>query len=364
MSQGDHKETLTGIMNRIHDEDPSFWPYGLSMRHLDGGAWLVRKSATLEPIGFLGWQERSENMKKIGYYAVGILPEFRGKGFAKQAVASLLAEKAPTVDNVRAMIADHNAPSLALASALGVPVKLVKSAGVWPAVKGFAKNPWTLSTLGALGYDAAIEQKTQHAENPGGGFDAGKWLSGLAPQNDGLRTIMLGLNTGLMRTGAPLMKNPATVPLGMGILGSIPAKDMLLQGLGVLPVIGQAAGRHALPTDAGTQGMGTGAKVALGTGAAALAALLGSSIYNGNRQTKAAEEAVQREQGGKIRVTLPTKNPGDQETQLEMPINNVSFSNALMQNLHRDIRRRLRTETAARTYRRVAGGGSTPTIAY
>lgn len=362
MSQDANSRVLSEVLDKIHLENPSYWPYGLSRRHLDGGAWLVRKSATHEPVGFVGWQERPENGKKVGYYAVGILPEHRGYGFAKHAVASLLAEKSATVDTVRAMIADHNSPSIALARSLGVPTMLIKTAAPGAGLIGrvggkLTQYPWTLSTLGALGYDAALEQRHQSATHPGEGFSFTDWAKALNPGNDAMRTAQLLLNTGIIRTGAPMLANKSTVAGGIGALGGMIWKDLGLQGLGAMPSLQAAANRHAQPAeDAG--GMGTGAKVGMGIGAAALAALVGSSIYNNNRRTQVAEDTMRRDQNGKIRVTLPTKNPGDQETQLEMPIQNVELSNTLMTSLRRDLRRRLRSESAARTFRRPGSGSA------
>jgi len=60
--------------------------------------------------------------------------------------------------------------------------------------------------------------------------------------------------------------------------------------------------------------------------------------------------------GGKIRVTLPTRKPGDHETTVEVPMENIGLPNTLFTNIRRDTKRRLRTETEARTMRRGPGG--------
>jgi RimJ/RimL family protein N-acetyltransferase len=110
-------------MKQIYDEDPSYWPHGLDINGFDGGAYLVRQASTGRPVGFVGWQERNEDFKKVGSYAVGILPEFRGNGMAKKAISNLLREKSAGVDKVKACVCPHNKPSLSLAEALGVPVQ-------------------------------------------------------------------------------------------------------------------------------------------------------------------------------------------------------------------------------------------------
>ena len=109
-------------MERIRAEDPSYWPYGLDIKGHDGGVWMVRQASTDRPVGFVGWQERKQGRTKVGYYSVGILPEYRGHGLAKAAVARLLSEKAASVDRVQAFILPHNTPSIALARSLGVQI--------------------------------------------------------------------------------------------------------------------------------------------------------------------------------------------------------------------------------------------------
>lgn len=55
--------------------------------------------------------------------------------------------------------------------------------------------------------------------------------------------------------------------------------------------------------------------------------------------------------GGTLRVTLPTKNPQDKETQVEIPLEQIGLSNAIMTKLKRDTKRRLRFEGDERTLR-------------
>lgn len=115
-------------MAYVYSESPQYWPNGLSLDQFDTsrgeGVFLVRaKSANMQPVGFVGWQERFEQGEKIGYYSIGILPEYRGKGFAKEAVKKLITIKSANVDKVVALIEKGNYPSQALARALGVTVK-------------------------------------------------------------------------------------------------------------------------------------------------------------------------------------------------------------------------------------------------
>jgi RimJ/RimL family protein N-acetyltransferase len=121
------------IMRRIYDENPSHWPNGLSAGHFDGGLYLIREKQSSVPAGFCGWQERIEPSKqypflqKIGYYSIGILPEYRRNGFAREAVSKIVQLKSAGVDKVRALIMASNNPSLALADDLGVE-KVIKLA--------------------------------------------------------------------------------------------------------------------------------------------------------------------------------------------------------------------------------------------
>ena len=109
----------SGILQRILDEEPEFWPYGLSMNQFDGGLYLLSKSAnSTDYMGFVGWQEREEAGRNIGYYAIGVLPEYRRQGLAKAAVQKLLREKSAAVDEVRALVMSHNAPSQQLARSI------------------------------------------------------------------------------------------------------------------------------------------------------------------------------------------------------------------------------------------------------
>jgi Acetyltransferase (GNAT) family len=124
------------ILKQIYDEAPQHWPHGLIAEGFDSGLYLVMDKRSNFPSGFVGFQERIErdiNRRniKVGYYSVGILPQFRQNGLAKQAVAKLISLKAANVDCVKAMIVSDNVPSLALAKSLDIPVR-IKSAALLP----------------------------------------------------------------------------------------------------------------------------------------------------------------------------------------------------------------------------------------
>lgn len=151
------------ILNDIYNENPKHWPNGLTAEHFDGGLYLIRKSASHEPVGFVGWQERYEGLNKVGYYSIGIKPEFRRLGFAKEAVTKLLAEKASSVDVVKALVEQSNKPSIELASQLSnVKTEVTKSAST--IFKKFLPN-LLKSRAGSQITGAAAGGAGAHAEN-------------------------------------------------------------------------------------------------------------------------------------------------------------------------------------------------------
>lgn len=116
------RQEARDIMKKIYDEDPSYWPYGLDIPGHES-LYIVRDNMTKAAAGFVGWQEMLENGRRVGSYSIGILPEYRNKGFAKEAVSKILQIKSACVDEVRAYVMKHNAPSHALADSLGVKVQ-------------------------------------------------------------------------------------------------------------------------------------------------------------------------------------------------------------------------------------------------
>lgn len=126
---------LASVMQEVYTERPEFWPYGLTPNHFKSYNPVI-DTDTMKVAGFVGWQELSaEEGKKVGYYSVGLLPEFRGKGHAYKAVKSLIADKRASVSEVRALIHQDNVPSIKLAERLGVPADVgdfdSKSANRW-----------------------------------------------------------------------------------------------------------------------------------------------------------------------------------------------------------------------------------------
>lgn len=326
-------ETCCNIMERIHGENPQHWPFGLHKDMLQpGGLYLVKDATSKQPAGFVGWQEFREGAVKVGYYSIGILPEFRQRGLAKSAVRQLLAEKAAGVDEVRAMIHRSNLPSLQLADSLGVPVE--KVAMTREIAKRLGGN-LIKGLLPAVGTDFLYETRGQGLANPETWKEYGHDMKDVSA----LRLGNLLLNSYLFRTGIGGYTNSKgqAVDSSMKKLLSIPTKDVLLSAV---PTMG--AYRE------GVSDTSTNQKAMLGILTAGLLGGLGYAGYKafGPQKTDANK--------GRIRVTLPTRNPDDNETQVELPFDadSVGISNALQGQMARDLRRRLREESSARTHRR------------
>ena len=213
------------IMKEIYQESPDYWPHGLSSKHFDGGLYLIREASTKDPVGFVGWQERNEQMNKIGYYSIGVQKEHRRKGFAKEAVNKIISEKSAGVDIVRALIVEKNKPSISLADSLEEKVQIKKAThdnlgddwvmpygqvtddeaerieeelpSPWLAGAGGAAGSAGLSALGSLlinhGATPAEKLRVMGLAAAGGGAVGGV-LSGLS-QNSRNEDLMKVINT-------------------------------------------------------------------------------------------------------------------------------------------------------------------------
>ena len=172
--------------------------------------------------GFVGWQTIDHpDGYKAGYYSVGILPEFRGKGLAKTACRTLIAENGAGVKQVRALIVDGNDASEKLAKSLGVAVDRhdprEKSAGAASElVRRLLSHGASRAALGAgagLGVGAAENNTT---------------LSNLGEGNKHLNLLLNGLTgagAGLLHGTPEFRKSLALMLPGLAV------KEMGLQGL-------------------------------------------------------------------------------------------------------------------------------------
>lgn len=114
---------IDSILDTIYKENPSHWPYGLYKEGFDH-IYVVRDNMTKQAAGFTGWQFGYLDDfpgQKLGLYSIGLLPEFRGKGLAKEAVAKIVKAHGDNCDKVVAYIVESNEPSKRLAESLGIP---------------------------------------------------------------------------------------------------------------------------------------------------------------------------------------------------------------------------------------------------
>jgi len=345
------------IMSKIYAENPSFWPEGLNVSgHHD--LFMIREASTKKAIGFTGWQEFvKEGGKKVGYYTIGILPEYRNLGFAKEAVRKLINKKAAGVDRVEAFIAPHNKPSLGLAESLGVSIlksasmqtKVTLGAGLanaagWDYLGQGDKQPWnkdywqdnSRDRVGMAGLNALL--------GLGGGYLLGKGFHGLAHGTPGAGE---------------------SVAAGAGTIALSPVKDWLVRSLPAaskLPALAENLSKSAPQQESVVswlKNLSPTAK-AVGLGAAGLgAAGLAYGGYKGVQSLNNLATANQALAGGRLQVTLPSKDKYDHETVVNMPINDLSISDRQQTKLNRDLRRRVYRETKERTQHRKKQTGYT-----
>lgn len=333
------------IMKRIYDEDPSYWPHGLDIAAHDGGVYMIREASTKKPIGFTGWQERMEGPTKVGFYSIGILPEYRNNGYAKQAVAKLISIKAANVDRVQALVMKHNKPSLALAESLHVPVIKAGSVKNASQIKQLLKMVGLGGVPAAVGMDALTYGRDKSFED---------YLNTPITTN---RVVQALANTAF---GSLMLKPGLGIPERITVAAGIPAKDVAISAIPAIPSLTESLKDisenksksladliSALSPTQKALGLGVGAAGLLGGGYLA---------HKGIKSLRDLASAQQQANKGKIRVSLPTKDPDDQETIVELPIDDLDVSRSQFEKLQRDLRRRIRKETKERTVQRTLGG--------
>lgn len=73
------------------------------------------------------------------------------------------------------------------------------------------------------------------------------------------------------------------------------------------------------------------------------------TVAGGSGGSGGSDSSAPPASAGTLRVTLPTKGKTDNETQVEMPLERIGLSNALLQKIRRDTKRKLRGESNSRT---------------
>jgi RimJ/RimL family protein N-acetyltransferase len=333
-----------GIMKKIYEEDPSYWPYGLDMAAHDGGVYMIREASTKKPIGFTGWQERMDGPTKVGFYSIGILPEYRNNGYAKQAVAKLISIKSANVDRVQALVMKHNKPSLALAEALHIPVVKAGTEKKASQIKQLLKMVGLGGIPAAAGMDALTYGREKSFED---------YLNTPITTN---RVVQALANTAF---GSLMLKPGLGIPERIAVAAGIPAKDVAISAIPAIPSLTESVKDIA---DNKSQSLAdlisalSPTQKALGLGVGAAGLLGGGYLaHKGIKSLRDLASAQQQANKGKIRVALPTKDPEDQETIVELPIDDLDVSKSQFEKLQRDLRRRIRRETKERTVQRTLG---------
>jgi hypothetical protein len=146
------------------------------------------------------------------------------------------------------------------------------------------------------------------------------------------------LRAAMLKTTGGWAGVPGAALSGAGVLL---AKELGVQGMGMMPEVQKAVEKYNDKSDSSS--MSPVAKVLAGLGGAAALGGLGYMATRGGDRL---------ESPGLLRVVLPTKDPNDPETSVEMPLNAANLPPILRDKLMRDTRRRLRQESAERTWHR------------
>jgi hypothetical protein len=348
-------DKAAALLETIREENPKLWPNGLTVGHFSpGNLWLIQKSASDSPVGFVGWQSRKVEGVPTGYYSIGVLPEYRHQGIAKKAVAQLLATKAASVDCVRALVVSGNTFSERLARSLDVPVE--KVAGLPKSI--------AMDLLKGLGTATVTDALINHNHGAiGSWFPEGRAAGANPWSNIDFAVNILAPSAGrasnrIYHGGSPstLARHQTTAVLGgMGKTFVAPAIGSTVQNAFTFKDQVQAAKDQVAATKELVGAVGKGnAREQGGKSNLLPAALIASALglgayglYKGMGAQKSDQQA-----GGRLKVTLPTRNPTDSETTIDLPFDQFSaLSPALRQRIERDTRRRLHAETNARTRR-------------
>lgn len=313
-------------MRRIYEENPFHWPHGCNMELFQqcpgqDEVFLIKHAGT--PVGFTGWQERDEQGVKIGYYAIGILPEHRRNGFARQAVEKLINTKRAGVDRVQAAIVRTNTPSMELAKQLD---DVVIKAAAWKPLVGALAN-------------AGIWDAYMHRGHYGDTSD----LPG--------RLLMGGVNAALGAGGGHLMGTGKVVE-GAGLMALSPVKDLAVS---LLPAAQKLPGtidnlNKTLNAPPAAPALTPKEKLMIAAGIGLGGLGIAGGAYALSRSAKRVADAQDAAAGGRLHVKLPTRDPNDQETTFDVPVGDSRVSPNLVNLMFRDTRRKLRQETKERTW--------------
>ena len=177
--------------------------------------------------------------------------------------------------------------------------------------------------------------------------------------DDKMRKLLAVLNVaGGAGAGLMALRGGQTAAYAAPLFLSLPVKDLAMKGIGSLHKADDLAAATQKALEQPKAGIPKSVLYGmLGLGAGAL----GLGGYASIQKARAAREQAEAARGGRVKVTLPTKDPNDAETLLDIPIEEMNLSNALKARLSRDTRRKLYEETRKRTRQRKPKNPLTPT---
>jgi hypothetical protein len=151
-----------------------------------------------------------------------------------------------------------------------------------------------------------------------------------------------------------MLKPGLGVPERIAVAAGIPAKDVAISAIPAIPSLTESI-KELAHNSSLTSSISNLTPIQKALGAAGLlgGGYLGYKTLNAIREMAEAQRQTAR---GKVRVALPTKDPTDQETTIEMPIDDLAVSRSQFEKLQRDLRRRIRKETKERTVQKTLGG--------
>ena len=204
-------------------------------------------------------------------------------------------------------------------------------------VKSSAAKSLAAMVAGGIG-NAALWDKTMYQSDQG--LDSipftGEWDNsrlGVTAKN-----VLLGMAGGGLTRGAITGKSIPMLGGAITSFGAAPFTDAAIKGIGGLDTFKDVERNQrtnqVLLALLGAGGLGLGVK----------------HLLNKKKEMTAPADR------GLVRVTLPRTDSSQDETTVEIPMEHLALSNAMNQQLGRDIRRRLRSGANQRTFRRTEKG--------
>lgn len=214
-----------------------------------------------------------------------------------------------------------------------------------PAAKSTALRkamPWIMGTAAA----APLTHYEYQGFNP--------FMPGLKDSNPTTtqKATAFGLNALSMgQIAASLRNHNMKLPLGLAVLGSVASTPMMhLFEPGVKALENSNAQTQVqMALDQMNAQGGRQRNLMLGAGLLGAGAIGATGLGLGLKALRNQEERSYRQDVPRVRVTLPTKDPTDEETHVEIPMDHPFVTQQAINKMRRDIRDRLRQEGKERT---------------